>query len=135
MKILFIIILIIATSYAQRLTSSLSTEYAYPEQAVMFRCVTINSPILAWSSPEYIGENGVQLELLSVNTPGITMTSQIDSNTVAILSNVTTEDGQTVIESNLRVVVSARFQISLVSCHNVGQGTVNSITFEVLGEW
>ena len=135
--LLFLLLIIpVNRSHSQtfiNLTSSLHTEYAYLEQPIMFRCVVINSPILAWSSPNYIGENGIQLEFLSVSEPGAHMTSAVDPNTVAMLNSVTTGE-ETVIESTLRVVASSRFRISSVACHNVGQGTENSTTFEVLGE-
>ena len=136
--VLFItLIVLIKSYYAQlsiNLTSSLANEYAYPEQTVYFWCVVTNSPILAWSSPNYIGDNGIQLEILAIDQPGTIMTSNVDPNTVATLSNVTT-GGETIIRSSLRILVSSQFQASSIACHNVGQGTENITTFQIHGEY
>lgn len=103
---------------------------AYPQQVINFTCVTRGSSVLAWSSDDYIGV-GVRLEFLSILSLGTTMQSFVNPGTVAILINVSMENGETVLESTLRITASSQFSSSSVSCHNISGG-INSTTFQII---
>ena len=98
---------------------------------VLFTCVTRDSPILAWSSDEYIGR-GVQLEFTSADQPESIMRSNINPDTIATLVAITIESNEVVLQSILRINAS---QTSSIACHHVGNGRVNITTFHVAGEY
>ena len=82
---------------------------------------------MAWSSVEYIGPIGIQLELTSVDS---VMRSMDNSNTVATTVRI---NGTLVIETELRITVLQKFTTASVACHDVvGQQTAK-IVFQVLG--
>ena len=107
---------------------------AYPQQEVVITCTTRGSSILEWLSDHYIGADGEKLQLLSVNCLSTEVRSTIDPNTVATCLSVTEENGETVIVSELRIITSAQFATSTVTCANNGLGSSNSTTIRVQGE-
>ena len=107
----------------------------YPEQTAVVTCITRGSGILAWSSESYIGQSGVQLEFLSSDEPGKTL-QQLNNNTVAILVNVTNENGNRILVSKLYIIGSPHptYSNSSVTCSNVGFDMKAVITFDVVGK-
>ena len=105
---------------------------ACPGEEVYITCVTRNSLLLLWTSDEYIGPGGIELEFAIFNDIGDTVVSPINPNTVATLINNTNEDGMMVLVSQLRIVTSVNFSTSSVSCVNEG-GMSNSSAITILG--
>lgn len=121
----------VAAVPAQEMNSSLRQGlYACPGDRLNFICETRDSQVLAWSSDEYIGQNQ-QIEFLSFETAGTTRRSPSDTNTIAMLTNVTRQDGTLMIMCNLSITVlpSISNQGHSITCINVGVGTQNMTTF------
>ena len=117
-------------SYCQTITSSLlEGKYACPGREVIFTCATNGSSVLAWSSDEYIGRNGRQLEITT--SVGHRVTSMVNSNTFAEL---TMKEGNRsrVTESQLHITVSHDIAIASVTCGDVSSGLSSSVQFELL---
>ena len=113
------------------LSSSLDgTSTAYPQQVINFTCVTRGSPVLAWSSDDYIGD-GVFLEFSSVVPVGTTLRA-VNSDTVAVLVDVSMESGVTVLESTLQITVSSQFSSSSVACLSPLGGISSTTSFRVI---
>ena len=75
------------------LNSTLSDEHvANPHEIVIFTCESRSAGILEWFSDEYIGTNGVRLQILSVGNT-TTVPSNTDPNTIASRINVTFDNG------------------------------------------
>ena len=102
----------------------------YQGQGIVFTCVTRGSPILAWSSDDYVGTGGILLEFLSINLPGFTQGAM--DNTFAVLKSVDSES--LVLESELHLTVSSSFPTSTVACLGVNTGLSDNITFHVSGK-
>ena len=108
-------------SYCQMIvTTLLDGKYACPGQEVTFTCITNGSVVVAWSSDDYIGSNGRQLEFARSNFLGARVTSTIDPNTFAELTMK--EDGL-VTESQLHITVSQEISSATVTCIDVGTGS------------
>ena len=94
-----------------RLNSTLNTRLmAYPEQQVMFTCVTRGTDILEWRSEEHIGTGGDSLQFLSIERPGDIKSKSHNPSTVATLVSISMDSGDNEIVSNLHVIASSRFQ-------------------------
>ena len=108
--------------------------YACPGDRLNFICETRDSQVLAWSSDEYIGQNQ-QIEFLSIEREGTARPSSVDPNTVAMLTNVSQQNGILMIKCNLSITVlqSISHQGHSVTCINVGVGTQNVTTFYLAG--
>lgn len=104
---------------------------AYPQQKLVFTCVTRGSLILEWCSDEYIGRNGDRLQLLSVNCVGANVTSD-NSDASATCLSVFNVNG-TVIVSELHVTASLQHPQSTVSCKNAGLGSSRIFSFQTSG--
>ena len=114
------------------LTSILNNELiAHPQEMVVFTCITRGSGILNWFSNEYIGSDGLPLQILSGGST-VTVPSNSNPNTVATRINVTT-NGEIVIISELRIVASAQYPTATVSCDNGDVQSRRSITFHTAG--
>ena len=114
------------------LTTSLSKDkIAIFEQPITFTCVTRGSGILEWSSPEYIGEEGITIQLVSVNCVG-TNTSSSNELAVATCKNVINDYGSEIIESELYIKASELFSMSTVTCINNARGSLDSIQFQAV---
>lgn len=103
-----------------------------PGEVITFTCTTIGSPIIAWISDEYIAPGGVQLAFATVDTIGDTETSSRYLSTVATLTgNLLASQTLT---STLQLTVSAEYQVSSVTCVNVGSGDQQSANITSLGK-
>ena len=91
--------------------------------------MTTNSAIQAWSSEEYIGQGGIQLEFLTVNEIGRNLTSSKDSTTFALLTRV--NSSADILESQLHITVSANYPRFNVTCHNPPHNLMKSVTYLV----
>jgi hypothetical protein len=109
------------------LTSELMGE---PSQIVLFTCISTGSGIINWYSDEYIGTDGLPLQIIAVgNTTSVHSSS--DPNTIASKINVTNVNGEVVIVSKLRIIISSRYYVATVSCDNGDRRSRQSITFSM----
>lgn len=116
------------------LNSTVSTKgVAYLDQVIVFTCITRDSLILEWYSNEYIGTGGHRLQLVSVNCIGANETSDIPGTSATCL-NVTKENNETVIVSQLLVRAYLQIPASTVTCNNNGHGSNKSVTFQTEGK-
>ena len=105
-----------------------------PGEEVTFTCETRGSPVITWSSDEYIGIRGTQLQFTIIDSVGTTRTSDhVNPNTVATLINVTNENGDDVLVSQLRIVALSGFLTSSVACIDGSSGAINTVMFHVSG--
>ena len=92
-------------------------------ESVTITCMTINSSIIAWSSEEYIGKGGRQLEFVTLDAIGTTL---YDSMVIANLTSV--NQSALILESQLHIIrVSPNYPQFNVTCH----GSVNSLNKSV----
>lgn len=110
----------------------LQGKYACPGQEVIFTCATNGSLVTAWSSEEYIGINGRQLEFITSHPLGHRVTSMVNPNTFAEL---TMKMGELVTESQLHILVSRDIPVANITCADVSGGSSSSTLFEVLGKF
>ena len=104
-------------------------ESACPAEKVIFNCTVTESRILIWSSNEYIGTGGIQLEFSTANRIGDKVTSQVNQNVFATLTNII-NNGETIkLQSELHIVSN---QSSVVSCLTVNTGSRRSRNLDVL---
>ena len=103
-----------------------------PGEIITLTCVTRGSPILAWTSDQYIEQGGTQLEFATFNNEGETRSSPINTDTVATLTRKAMENGQQVLESQLRITMLPSFPTFSVSCIHIGSGNTNETTFQLL---
>jgi hypothetical protein len=99
---------------------------------VTFNCTvrgsqTLRDLVLAWSSPEYIGQ-GDPLRLTIEDTPGVNnMTSMVNGNVTAILTSNTNINGVPVLVSELRIFGAD--QTSVITCTSETNATSSITTF------
>ena len=98
-----------------------------PGERIIFTCV-VHGLVLAWSSEEYIGSGGTQIEFAIIDKINKTIPRL---NAIAKLVNISESGGAPVIESQLEIISSAA---GSVVCHDVSAGTLQSIHFNVIGE-
>ena len=108
--------------------------YAEPSESVVFSCITRDSHVVEWFSNEYIGTGGDGISLQSFNCLNSNVTSDVYPTTRATCVRVTTENGVTVIESELRIVAALERPIAAVVCTNNGLGSTKTISFITLGK-
>ena len=96
-----------------------------------FTCETRGSPILAWTSDEYIERGGTQLEFATFNDVNDTRISPVNSKTIATLIANFEENGVRVLRSTLRIRALSGFLNSSVNC--LGDGTMNTSRILVIG--
>jgi hypothetical protein len=107
-----------------------------PGDAIMFTCVTNGSAILAWSSDDYIGQGGVQLEFASFHQPGrIARNRASPIGTQAVLVSKEIEENETlgILESQLSVIVTSDYQTATIKCLHVDTGSEETTGFQLLG--
>lgn len=102
---------------------------------VTFSCTirgsqSLTSLVLAWSSPEYIGQ-GDALRFTTAAMPGMNSTSVINGNVTAILTSNTVISGVPMLVSVLRIVGAS--QSSLIICSSATNGSSASIMFDSSG--
>ena len=125
--------MLVVQGSAQELTSTLHStfyglNFAYDGERVTFTCVIEGSNSMAWTSDEYIGSD--RLEFISIEPEGTTYRANL---AVATLVNASNVNGQIILKSRLEIYVSSNFQISSVTCHNIGNEAVNTISFGTTG--
>ena len=98
-----------------------------------FTCETRGSPILAWTSNEYIERGGTQLEFATFNDVGDTRISPVNPNTIATLIAKFYENGIGVLRSTLRIRALSEFLNSSVNCLHIVDGTMNTSWVLVIG--
>ena len=104
----------------------------YPGEEIIFSC-EVESPILAWSSEEYIGRGGAQLVFVFLNDVGSMRQSVFDPSTYAELVNVIEVGNDTYrLLSELHIVTTLQ-QSASVSCTDVGTGNSALYHFVVNG--
>ena len=113
------------------LTSTLTEGLiAYGEQEVIFMCVTRFSNILQWSSMEYIGGDGYNIQIYN----GTLGTDVRRGNAHATLVRAEIENGVLVLVSELRIRVSTQYPTATIQCNNNGHGARESIIFNSIGK-
>ena len=100
-------------------------------EELIFTCVTKGSQILAWSSDEYIGSLGVQLEFTLSDTPGFLRASDDNPQTLATL--ISTDSTMRIMVSTLRIIVSANMAYPSVTCEHRSSGRSQTLAFQYLG--
>ena len=108
---------------------------ACARREVTLTCTIRGSPnltslILAWSSPEYIGN---PLRFVSVDTPGMIATSMINGNVTAVLTNNTRIGGVPVLVSELHIVDAN--QRSMITCESVTNESSASTVISIPGTY
>ena len=106
---------------------------ALPGQRLVFTCVTRGATILEWRSNEHIGTNGDNIQIYSVGSRTLNVTSVTIPTTYATRVSSSEENGVTVIVSQLFITASEQFPISSVTCHINGQGPQETISFNTTG--
>ena len=112
------------------LINSLINETASFGDTVNFTCTTIGSNTLAWSSPEYIGQNGEQLSLSPLGT-----TSILNTYVFATVISTNIENGQRVLESNLTIIVQGTIPTASVKCSSLGTGESSMTSFQLASKF
>lgn len=99
---------------------------AYPHQRVHFTCKTTGVEIQEWYSDEYITDvdNLIQLHEGRRDESGRAANATI----ISIRDN---ELNETVIVSQLTLIVSTRYPVSTITCRNNGQRMRDNITFNI----
>ena len=111
------------------ITTLLEGNYSCPGQEIIFTCVTNGSVVVAWSSNEYIGTGGLQLEFTSRDSVGRRITSSSNPSTFAEL---TMRAEGLVTESQLHIIVSRDIPMATVTCSDVSGGSTTFISFGLL---
>ena len=125
---------IFPTTYSQRVTVIPSVdEPLCPGVGVTFTCETRGSPIIAWTSDQYIEVGGTQLEFGAIASVGDVVRSPVYSDTVATLTVNGMIDGEQVLESTLHIVTSSQFPTSSVTCIHIGTRTSDIRMLQVMG--
>ena len=107
----------------------------FPEQKVVFTCVTRGTDILIWQS-EYIGANDHDIIQIHGTGDRDNVTSTSIETTFATRVSVTVENGVPVIVSQLfiTVTVSEQFPTSSVTCRINHDGPRQTISFSIIGK-
>ena len=113
------------------LTSTLTDGLmAYGEEEIVFTCTTIYSNILQWSSNEYIGSDGYNIQIYN----GTLGTDVRRDSTHATLVRAALEDGVLVLVSELRIRTSALYSRASIQCSNNVHGSSQTITFNSISK-
>ena len=102
-----------------------------PGDVIIFTCETTGSSILAWSSIEYIGDGGAQLDFTFDETEGRVSTSSINSDVIATL--ISASDQPRMISSTLRIIALPGISSFSVTCIHRTDQINETIRFEYLG--
>ena len=92
------------------INSNLNGSLACPGQLIRLVC-NVNSPLLAWSSPQYIGPPGVRIEFTSDDDEGSVTPGLMETNAVLLGVN-----GTNVTSSELNVI--APFHTASITCED-----------------
>ena len=109
-----------------------SLYYAYTGEMVTFTCVVRGSNSMAWSSDEYIGTD--RLEFSSLVHEGTTRMPPVDNGgTIAEFVNSFVDRTVSVVVSKLHITIQSSNRTSSIVCHNLGNESSSSISFDVAG--
>ena len=101
---------------------------------VTFVCETRGSSTIAWSSEEYIGSGGAQLQFSAVGVPSLTNPMHGIGDTIATFAANKLEGGVRVLQSTLRVTATSMYPNPLVKCiHGDERSTI--VNFSVIGKY
>ena len=118
-------------STGQMLNILLDGIYGCPGQEAIFTCATNGGALVtAWSSDEYIGRSGRQLQFASTNAVGTRMSNTANPNTFAVLTKII--PGGLITETQLHIIVSEDIPIATVTCSDISGGSSSSIRFKLL---
>ena len=126
------------TSYAQTVSSQITVtstipvnKAVCPGEVVTFTCETRGSAVITWTSDTYIGD---QIGFDFASSVNETRRGSVDTNTVATLIINTDVNGQPLLVSQLRIVVSAMSSNPIVTCIHGSNGIRYPTTFQVTGK-
>ena len=105
----------------------------YIGQPIAIICRAKGTQVLAWRSDEYIGLGG-QLAFGPGDEPGEIVNSEVMTQTFALLTLNTIEDGEPQLESQLHLTVASRYQTFTIICRNVDQDRADNVTYHTSGE-
>ena len=124
-----------SATVAQNITSSDLRNGSVCPGMVFFICETRGSFAIAWTSDEYIGSGNTQLIFAAgASVVGETRRSGGINGTVANLTHNAVENGVTVLVSTLTITVAQNSPGGSVTCMHVGDGTTDTVDFEVIGK-
>ena len=103
-----------------------------PGDEINIICEIKGSRILGWSSDQYIGTGGVQLEFTTSDSAGFQRRSPVNPNAVATLTS--SDSVRRIITSTLHIiVVSSDVSNSSIACDHRNNGTATVLTLYYLG--
>ena len=127
----FLFFIIAQSSVDVVLTSTLAVgndgHTAPPGEEIVFTCTTRYSNLLQWSSDEYIGSDGYNIQVFN-GTLG-TDVRRGSANATLVLATI--ENGVLVLVSELRIRTSALHPTASIQCNNNGHGSSRTITFSM----
>ena len=122
----------------QTLTTESPTLYsgnlACSGDQITFVCETKGSSIIAWTSNEYIGQGGAQLQFAAAEVPSLANTLHGTGDTVATFTDNRVENRVQVLTSTLRVTASSVYPNPSVTCIHVDNDTRRTVSFSVIGK-
>ena len=101
-------------------------DFQCPGQVLVFTCETRGSIIITWRSVEYIGANRLQF-----SDGRVVGNEESAGATVANLTRNVVENGERVLESQLRITVGSTISSPSISCAR-DSGNADSVTLHVL---
>ena len=104
-----------------------------PNETRSFTCKTRGSDSLAWTSDEYIGKGGAQLQFYKYSLGGTVMTSDINKNVSANLTVNRDTNGVRVLQSVLTIPISSDVPQQSITCINRGLSTEDSCIVKMAG--
>jgi hypothetical protein len=120
---------------AQKITTSDLQNGSVCPGVITFTCETRGSYAIAWSSDEYIGSGGNQLTFAAgASHVGEILRSGSIAQTMANFTYNTDENGKLVMVSILTITIVPNSPGGSVTCTHIGDGTTDSIDFEVIGK-
>ena len=103
-----------------------------PGDEINIICEIEGSPILGWSSDQYIGTGGVQLEFTTSDSAGFQRRSAVNPNTVATLTSA--DSIRRILTSTLHtIIVPSDVLNSSIACDHRNNGTATVLTLYYLG--
>lgn len=102
-----------------------------PGETLIFTCRTVGSPLLGWSSSQYISESGVQLFFTSNDVVNASKPSPNRLSTGNLTKLNVSDPAMIIIESQLQLVVSDEYNSSQIMCSNTANGIDVAINFNV----
>lgn len=102
-----------------------------PGKEIVLTCTTMESAIISWTSPTYIGD---QIGFNTADMVNEIRRGSVDSNTVATFVKNAIENEILVLESQLRIIVSAVSLNPSVTCIHGSNNIRDTFTFQVLSK-